>query len=87
MIIIRPDDKNFITDNLENAEDLLRSEDVNDLLDALYDFNDIKCFDDKECKSSYVQNIQSIYDHIYSDNKLQHINTINDPVQTVMGGF
>lgn len=87
MINVRPDDENFIIDNLENGKELLKSEDVNDLLDALYDFNDIKYFDETECMSSFVQKFQLIYDHIYSDNKLQHINTINDPVQTRMGGF
>lgn len=70
------EDKIFLIENLQNGEELVMSDDVIDLLDAMYEFNDLKCFDDEECKNSFGKRMQSVYENIYNDNIIQEPNFI-----------
>jgi hypothetical protein len=63
-------DRVFIKQNFDNAEALLNSENLDDVLDPLYDLIDDKGFapPDYEEYNDFGREAQKIYDSIYYNN-------------------
>lgn len=67
MIHISKEDKEFIKANMENAEQVLASEEINDVLDALNHVINCKGFYGYEY-NDFGREAQKVYDRLYFDN-------------------
>ncbi|MGI6500276.1 MAG: hypothetical protein ACOX1S_05200 [Anaerostipes sp.] len=71
MLNMREKDINFIQNNLDNAEKLLATKEVNDILDALYDWIEDNGY---SAESEYLEyndlgrEAQDVYDSVYARN-------------------
>lgn len=68
MIKLLPHEIDFIKNNLPDADNLLRTEQVNDILSALYDWIDYYGFDSDYALNDKGRIAERIYDSIYVNN-------------------
>lgn len=69
MLKLTKDETNFIKDNLENAEMLLQSDNVNDILDPLDTWILVNGFNDDYSLNDIGRKAQRMYDNIYLNNE------------------
>ena len=67
MLKFTNEDINFIKENFDNSDELLNSEKVNFVLDALYDLIDEKGFNGYDY-NDFGRKAQKIYDNIFLNN-------------------
>lgn len=67
-MILMANETKFINENIENATELLQSEKVNDILDALSDWILVNGFDGNYDLTDEGRKAQRIYDSIYLNN-------------------
>ncbi len=65
MIKVTDEERRFLIENIENAEEILMSDNVNDILDSLSDFLNFAGFDKNDDITDYGRKIERIYDNIY----------------------
>ena len=67
MLKISDEDRLFLQNNLTNADEVLSSNEVNDILDALYDLIDEKGFAPPKYEdyNDFGREAQKVYDRIY----------------------
>lgn len=70
MLNIRETEVEFIGANIENAEELLGSENVNNVLEALSDWILVNGFDENYDLTDEGRIAQRIYDSIYLNNEV-----------------
>ncbi|QNO17349.1 hypothetical protein [Caproicibacterium amylolyticum] len=70
MLKFTEEDRSFIQKYFDNAKALLNAENLNDVLDPLYDLIDVKGFapPNYEEYNDFGRKAQKIYDSIYSNN-------------------
>lgn len=68
LINLLPNEIEFIRNNLPDADNLLKTEQVNDILDALYDWIDYYGFDSDFELNDKGRIAERIYDSIYVNN-------------------
>ena len=69
MINLTADEIRFIKENFENAEELIASNDLRDVLYAIDGIITYKGFDINEDLNDFGREAQRIYDDIYYNNK------------------
>lgn len=62
--VLKPKDEKFILENLPDAEKLLLSDDLNDILDALFMWIEIYGLDEDEFPNKKGMEAQEVYDSI-----------------------
>lgn len=68
MINLTADEIRFIKENFQNAEELLKSDNVDDILDVIDDLITYKGFDINYDLNDFGRAAQRIYDNIYYNN-------------------
>ena len=68
MFMLEPKEMDFINQNLENAQELINSEDINDLLSALDDWIAYYSYDEDWSFNDEGRKAQNMYDDIYYRN-------------------
>ena len=69
MLNLSEQDIDFVKKNLKDADKLFQSDDVNDLLSALYELIDEKGFiSHEEGYNDFGREAQKVYDNIYDNN-------------------
>lgn len=68
MLNLTAEQKKFLIENLDNADTLINSENVNDILFPLDSLITYKGFDDDYVLTAWGNKAQKIYDDIYSQN-------------------
>lgn len=69
MLIVTDEQKKFLKDNFDNAESMLKTEDVNDILLPLDALITYQGFDDDYLLNTWGNKAQKIYDDIFSQNE------------------
>ena len=68
MLDLNEEQKNFLVEHFENAEEMMSSEDVNDILLPLDALITYQGFDDDYFLTRWGKKAQRIYDEIYTQN-------------------
>lgn len=68
MLNISNQAKIFIRANFENAEQLFKAKNINDILDPLYDLIVYQGFDENYDYNDFGREAQKIYDELYYNN-------------------
>ena len=68
MIVLTAKQKEFICNNFKNAESLMKSDDLNDVLDALDDLMLVEGFNKDDEPNERGLEIERIRDEIYANN-------------------
>lgn len=64
MAVLKEKDEKFIRENFNNAEEVLALEDLNDILDEIFQWMEIYGLDEDEFPNGMGEKAQEVYDSI-----------------------